>query len=303
MKKSIFYYCKLFAVLSFLGLVMSSCEKGISEDLSDESGVKEDGNVILRVSSFRSVPFDDPADENITRAVTDLSTYCKRLVFAVYKDGKKVEGRSQKKDDDGFGQVSMSLAPGNYKLFVLAHSSAGGNPVVSDPEKVQFTNSLGYSDTFSYYGNLEVTNSAKKHDIVLVRNVSCLRFVIQDEFPSDVKFMRFNYTGGSGVLNAVTGYGGSVNSQQEKIVDITPYSTPLTFNLYTFLQHDEAFLQLKVEALQSDEKTVVLERTFEDVPMRYRMVTEYTGSFFNSENSFTFKADTDWGDPYVQQTY
>jgi hypothetical protein len=126
---------------------------------------------------------------------------------------------------------------------------------------------------------------------------------VKDEFPSEVKYMKFNYTGGSGVLNAVTGYGGNVNSQQEKIVDISAYSTPLTFNLYTFLREEESLLQLTVAALKSDRSTVFMKREFKDIPMKYRMISEYKGYFFDVENNFSIVADTVWGDPYYKSEY
>lgn len=291
------------------GVTLASCEKAVLDDEEEQKTTKpsEAGKktVVLRVSGFRQVPFDDESRQAVsaTRAMTDLTTYCTRLVYVVYKDGKKVDSRSQMKGDSGFGEVSMSLMPDTYKLLILAHSAVDGNPTVSDPEKIQFTNALGFSDTFSFYGDMVVSNEAKTHEIILTRNVSCLRFTIKDDFPSEVKWMKFYYTGGSGVLNAVTGYGGAVNSQQEKKVDVTNRSTPLTFNIYTFLQQDEGHLQLTVKALKADETTVVVERTFENVPMKYRMVTEYTGYFFDSDNAFSLMADTDWGDPYYQEEY
>jgi hypothetical protein len=235
--------------------------------------------------------------------MTDLTTYCTRLNYVIFKDGKKIESRSQLKGDTGYGEVSIPLVAGSYQLLVLAHSSTGGNPTITDPEKIQFTNALNYSDTFSFYGNLEVTSEAKTHDIVLTRNVSCLRFTVEDEFPENVKYMKFYYTGGSGVLNAVTGYGALVNSQQEKRVNIQGLSTPLTFNLYTFMQEDEGFLQLRVQALQADGETVVHERTFENVPMKYQKLTSYRGSFFYKNNGFSLTAETDWGDPYQEVDY
>jgi hypothetical protein len=198
--------------------------------------------------------------------------------------------------------VTLSLAEGTYKLLVVA-SSALDNPTLSNPEKIQFSNKLGYTDTFSYYGDLTVTSEPTSHEISLNRNVSCLRFTINDEFPENVKYMKFYYTGGSGVLNAVTGYGGLVDSEQEKITNITGLTVPLTFNVYTFLQAEEALLQVTVTALESDNKTVVAERQFEDVPMKYQMITEYAGSFFNHDHGITFKVDTAWNEPYYHHDY
>lgn len=303
------YNTFLVALLLMGTASFTSCEKAIIED-DDTASVTQKGtgttnqknsggNVVLRVSGFVQRPFDDQT----TRSVIDLTNYCTRLNFVVYKDGTKVKGLSQKQEDGGFGEVSMELEPGTYKLLVLAHSSVGGNPVVSDPENISFTNALGYSDTFSYYDDLEVTSETKTHSLTLSRNVSLLRFTINDSFPADVKYMHFYYTGGSGVLNAVTGYGGNVNSKQEKLVNVSTFSAPLTFNLYTFLQQDEATLKVRVSALSSDQKTVIAERTFDNVNMKHCMVTEYTGYFFDTRNSFSISAETDWGNPYEHVDY
>lgn len=294
------------SLLVMVGLMMASCEKPLNDDEGEESksnNGKE--SVVLRVTEFKQVPFDDAnARANApTRAMTDLTTYCTHLNFVVFKDGKKIDSKSQLKGDSGFGEVSFSLYPDTYNILVLAHSSTGGNPTLTNPESIQFTNNLGYSDTFSYYGELRVSAEENNHELVLTRNVSCLRFEVKDEFPAEVKYMKFSYTGGSGVLNAVTGYGGNVNSQQEKIVDISGLSTPLTFNIYTFLREEESVLQLTVEALKSNRSTVFLKREFKDIPMKYRMVTEYTGYFFDAENSFSIMAETDWGDPYYKSEY
>ena len=295
----------LFAVTALA--LLPSCEKGIDEEAVEQQTVKTEStkqqkvDVVFRVSNFRQVPFSTIKK----RAMVDLTTYCTRLNYVVYKDGKKVDSRSQLKGDSGFGEVTMTLKEGTYNLMVLAHSSVGGNPTVSDPEKIQFTNALGYSDTFSYYGELKVSKTNTTHELVLTRNVSCLKFTVNDDFPSEVGYMKFHYTGGSGVLNAITGYGAQVNSQQEKLVNMAGRQAPLTFSIYTFLQQDEANLQLTVTAYESDEKTIVMQRTYSDVPMKYQKVTEYDGDFFEheSDNGFKLMGETDWGEPYCHVDY
>lgn len=107
--------------------------------------------------------------------------------------------------------------------------------------------------------------------------------------------MIFNYTGGSGVLNAVTGYGGNVNSKQEKNVRIQGCSVPLPLRIYTFLREDEGSLDVKAEALDSN-KNVVMSRTFTDIPMKRNTVTVYEGSFFSHEQGFSIKGETEWSD-------
>lgn len=294
-KKSIFKGLLAIALLGSL----SACEKPILDEEEEESTTttkeqgsnKQDskGNVVIRVTNFNLTP--------ITKAVVDLTTYCTRLNYVLYKDGNKVVGKSQLKEDADFGEMTMTVDPGTYKLLVLAHSSTNGNPTLSDPENIQFTNKLGYSDTFYYYGDLEVTSEPKTHELTLTRASTLLKFIITDEIPENVTNIYIHYTGGSGVLNAVTGYGGNVDSRQEKNAKIQGYSSPLSIRIYTFLQSDEGYLNLKVEARDANNNNnVVLSREFEHINVKRNCVTEYEGSFFSHENSLTLLADTAWND-------
>ena len=278
-------------VLLMLSVVVGivSCEKAVFDEEKPEQPSQK-ANLILKVTGQQI------SEDMQTRAMVDITTYSTRFNFVLYKDGKKVESRSQKKEDSGFGEVALSLEPGTYKLLVLAHSSAGGNPTVSDPENIQFTNTLGYSDTFYYYDDITVTKEPKTHNITLKRAVSKITFVINDSWPDSVAYFKFYYTGGSGVLNAVTGMGGNVKSKQEKMVEVVRAKAPMKTSLYTFLQEQTGTMQLKVTALKADKTTVVLERTFSDIPMAYQKETVLEGDFFNhySDNSFSFMAETNW---------
>ena len=287
---------------AMLGIAVTSCEKPIldeNETNRQEQTKDQKGNVVIRVSDFRLIPADEA-----TRAVVDITTYCTRLNFVVYKDGVKVEGRSQMAGDSDFGETTMSLEPGTYKLLVLAHSSNGGNPTLTDPENIPFTNALGFTDTFCYYDDIVVTNEPKTHEVMLNRASTMLRFNITDEAPSNLKYMQFYYTGGSGVLNAVTGFGGSVNSQQKVLINVENSIDDLPpLKIYTFLQEDEGTLDVTVTAMDADKNTII-ERKFENVPVKRKMVTDYTGTFFNhfNDNTFSFKAETDW-QVYQQHTF
>lgn len=282
---------KILLVLLMLSAVVGfvSCEKAVFDEEKPEQLAKT-ANLVLKVTG------QQVNEDMQTRAMVDITTYSTRFNFVLYKDGKKVEGRSQMKGDESFGEVALTLEPGVYKLLVLAHSSVGGNPTVSDPEHIQFTNKLGYSDTFCYYGDITVTKEPKTHHITLKRAVSKISFIINDTLPDSVAYIDYYYTGGSGVLNAVTGMGGNVNSQQEKMVDVTKAEAPLVVPLYTFLRQETGNIQLTVKALKADKTTVVLERTFSDIPMAYQKETTLEGDFFHhySDNSFSFMAETDW---------
>ena len=290
MKHSMKLHNLLFALLmlpTVVGIV--SCEKAVFDEEKPEQQSKN-ANLILKVTG------QQVSEGMQTRAMVDITTYSKYFNFVLYKDGKKVKSITQKKGDAGFGEVALSLEPDTYKLLVLAHSGNGGNPTVSDPENIQFTNTIGYSDTFYYYDDITVTKETQTHNITLKRAVSKITFIVNDEWPDSVAFFHFYYTGGSGVLNAATGMGGNVNSKQEKRVEVTNAKAPMKSSLYTFLQQQTGKIQLKVKALKADATTVVYERSFSDIPVEYQKETILEGDFFNhfSNNSFSFTAETDW---------
>ncbi len=280
------------------GLMMAacllSCEKPVlDEDVAPVEQQQDEANVVLRVSDFRQVPYT-------TRALVDITGYSERLNFVLYQNGSKVKSVDQAKSDTNYGQVAFKLSPGTYQVLVIAHSCSS-NPTLAHPESIQFTNSTGYSDTFYYYGDLEVTHEVKTHDITLQRASALLRFIVNDDLPVNVIRMHFLYTGGSGVLNAVTGYGGEINSRQERLYRVDGLASPLTLPLYTFLQTDEGTLDVTVTAQNADNNTV-MQRKFTGIPVKRNMITEFSGSFFEHENSFSFKAETEWGG-VIEQSY
>ena len=283
-------------------LLMTACEKAVVEENNDTSSTKSTSksgkvNITLRVADFKQFSYETltPKFVNGTRTVVDIIDYCTHLNFVVYKDGKKIDSRSQIKGNNDFGETTMSLYAGNYQLLVLAHSSSHGSPTLTNPEKIQFTDDLGYSDTFYYYGNFEVTADKQDYEIRLTRASSKLCFIIEDEAPSEVTNVHFFYTGGSGTLNAVTGYATNVGSCQEKNASIIGYTSPIEFNVYTFLETDSAKLNLKVEACNSSKK-VVCSREFTDIPMERNKVTILKGSFFAKDQTLNFTAETEWAD-------
>ena len=278
-------------LLLFLLLGVCSCEKPVFDEKDNQGKT----NLTISVTNWRQVAYTES-----TRSLVDITGYSSRLNFVLYKDGERIKSLTQAQGDTGYGTVSLSLMPGNYKVLVLAHSSKG-NPTLTNPEAVKFDNSISYSDTFYYYGDITVTTESKTHELTLTRATSLLRFIIADELPSNFYHVKLLYTGGSGVFNAVTGYGGNVDSRQEKLYAVDGYKAPLTLPIYTFLQADEGKLNVTVTAMDKDRK-VILERTFTDIPMKRNMITEYTGAFFEHENGFSLKGETDWAGT-IQETY
>lgn len=253
--------------------VLSACEK---MDVGNSTAKSENSEANLIINVVVT------GNEAMTRA--DGSSYWTRLNFVVYQNGKKVKAVNQTEGDDSYGQAALTLDEGTYQLLVLAHSS-DGNPTMTTAEKVQFTNAIGFTDTFYYYGTITVTSEPQTHNITLNRVTALLRFIINDDMPANVSNLKFYYTGGSGALDATTGFG-CVDSKQTVIIVVEPstMTKPYSFDLYTIPHEQTANLNLTVTAYD-ETQTVIREHTFKNVEVEMNKITEFSGSFFTEEPS------------------
>ena len=282
-------------------LSISSCEKAIndSDTVVSDSVADKDANLRVTVFSIDKTPFEaltraENAEADFGKA-TPASEACTRLNFAIYDEGgSRVKQVNQTSAEADFGKASFLLAEGTYLLVVVGHS-ANGNPTMTDPIKVQFTNATGYTDTYLCCATVTIGEEKVDYQVSLDRITALCRFVLTDtEIPSEVKKMRFYYTGGSGAFNATTGLG-CVNSKQDVKFDIT--SSQKQFDLYTFLHDLEGTIHLTVSALDASGNEI-LQREFE-VPMQQNYITWLSGPFFggSSSGSTTITGvtiNTDW---------
>ena len=279
----------VFKVLLFLlvALPLTSCEKPLLTESSD--GQKPDGNLVVSIFQIEQTPF-----ASLTR--TAAADVCTRLNYAVYAlDGTRVKQVNQKSEDAGFGVASFQLEQGNYQLVVVAHSS-NGNPAMTDPTCIKFTNAQGYTDTFLSTSDVTISDEQVGMNVSLDRIVSLCRFVITDNYPADVARMRFYYTGGSGAFDANTGLG-CVNSKQSLFFDVS--SGQKQFDLYTFLHDTEGTIHLLATAYDAG-NNVLYEREF-DVPLVQNKMTWLSGPFFSgttSSSTFSVVINTDWAGEY-----
>lgn len=279
----------VFKVLLFLlvALPLTSCEKPLITESTD--GQEPDGNLVVSIFQIEQTPF-----ASLTR--TAAADVCTRLNYAVYAlDGTRVKQVNQKSEDGGFGVASFQLEQGNYQLVVVAHSS-NGNPAMTDPTCIKFTNAQGYTDTFLSTSDITISDEQVGMDVSLHRIVSLCRFVITDNYPADVARMRFYYTGGSGAFDANTGLG-CVNSKQSLFFDVS--SGQKQFDLYTFLHDTEGTIHLLATAYDAG-NNVLYEREF-DVPLVQNKMTWLSGPFFSgttSSSTFSVVINTDWAGEY-----
>ena len=293
MKKTHIFLVALY-VLMMLGII-SSCEKlSLPEDNGSET---PKGNLRVTVTEIEKIPFPSLiqyAQEVSSRAMVPVSTVCERLNFVVYDmNGTRVKQVNQTLDAADFGTASFQLPEGDYMVVVVGHSS-NGNPTMTNPYKIQFTNTQGFTDTFLCCGDVTIGEEGTELEVSLDRIVSMCRFIITDEIPADVKKMRFYYTGGSGAFDATTGLG-CVNSKQDVKFDVVPGQNE--FELYTFLHDVNGTIHLAVTALDATGNELY-NRTF-DVPMELNHITKHAGAFFSGSGSSSttisgVKVNADW---------
>ena len=278
-----------FAALALCLALFCACEKPI---LSEDAPSAEQGNLTLSISQLEQTSF-----ASLTRAAA--SDVCTHLNFAVYDlEGTRLKQTNQKVGDSDFGTATFQLPEGSYQLVALAHNS-NGNPTMTNPAKIQFTNSLGYTDTFLYHTTITIGSEPQTLALTLHRIVSLCRFVISDAIPEGVARLEFEYKGGSGHFNAATGLG-VTNSTQVVKYDVQAGQKKTQYDLYTFLHETEGTIHLKVTAYDAADN-MQHEREF-DIPMVQNKVTWLTGDFFTGVTPSTSQAftttvniDDNWG--------
>ena len=280
-------FCRIMALVIGMVLCVASCEKmNVSEESSGNDG---EANVYLCIGSFEQTPF------TMTRkAVSDV---CTRINFLVYdRDGTRIRKLDQHLGDDDFGQASFMLAKGRYFLVVIAHSGEG-NPTSTNAQKIGFTNSTGFTDTFIYADSLTVGDAAVNRILDLKRNVAMVRFVTYDTAPARADSIRFYYTGGSGTFDAVSGGWGVVNSTQVQWYELT--HADQQFEIYTIPHEgDNDCLKVTVSTYRGpkNDATLLSECIIEGIPVKRNRITTCRGFLFSPvyEQKYIITIDDEW---------
>lgn len=275
-----------------LAVVMSGCEKAITEDVTADGG-----DVVLRFQHNSG---------DITRAGS-MAAYCSKLNVQLFdEDGQKVFSsvRTQTNDDDDFGTMSLKLSAGTYTVVAVAHSSAR-SATIKSPEVVQFTAQDGekLTDTFCHCSQITLGEKGEVFTLDMFRVCAMVQFVLEDEtVPTDFAYFKMEYTGGSANFNPTTSEGITKSSQLEN----RPRNSLNIHQCYTFPYLSEScLLKMTCTATDSD-GNIIRQRVFTDVPVTRNRITTYRGPFFGdgdgeftqSDFSFVIHADWDGEDKY-----
>ena len=162
-------YRLLASLLLMLVATLTSCEKFSIDETTGKSR-EANANVTIHVQKIEGISLltTKAADKQIA-----LGDVCSRLTLAIFDGEEKLETVNQLSTDNGFGTAYVSLDEGEYRLVVIAHNGKG-NCSISAPEKVKFASNK-LTDTFYYYGRLNVTADGATSDINLRRAVGAFK--------------------------------------------------------------------------------------------------------------------------------
>lgn len=202
------------------------------------------------------------------------------------------EAQTQDKDQEQYGEFSLTLPYGQYVLVFLGYDG-------SRTALMQDAHAICFADDYVpnlFLKTLTLTlspDSPTTHSVTLSRAVACFTLTCDGELPSTLATMRFTAQGGGGTLDALTGYTSTVQERTYTYQNLSSYAgkTSMNVNLYTFLPSDEATMSFTVTAYDTEGNSL-RSRTFTDVPMKINQRTRYTGDFFASEG-FSLLLDND----------
>lgn len=280
----------IFSIIALVGL--TGCEKQILPD-GESSGTTADGKVVFI--------FQTESGDVVTRAASDIAGHASKLNVQLFdEDGQKVfpTVRTQTKDDDDFGTMEVELADGTYTVVAVAHSSAR-SATIKSPEVVQFTAQDGekLTDTFCHVSTVEVSGDSHSFTLPMYRAVAMVQLHLTDEtLPSDVWYIKADYSGGSANVNPTTLEGITKSKQSERRIK----NDLRLHQFFTFPYMSETgTLKMTISATTSD-GTVLRQRTFDAVPVKRNRITTYEGKLFEdgewtaTMTDFSFVVNADW---------
>lgn len=262
-------------------LLLTACEKVVSDD---DVGTR-----------LRFIP--TTAD---TRGTVSVGDYFSRLAVQLFdQDGYKVfsQSKTQTRDDDDFGTLSVGLTAGTYTVVAVGHSSPV-TPTIKSAELVQFTAKDGVkiSDTFCHYGQVTIDSDGGYHELKMNRVTAMVRFDFTDAaMPAGFAGLKVDYTGGSANFNPSTGQGCTKSTQTE-----TRTMRATQYGVYTFpYMAADGTLKITLNALD-DDQNVLTTKVLTDVPVTRNRITRCTGMLFGDGDfdikqiGFGITVETDW---------
>ena len=260
--------------------------------------------VTVRVSDF-SMSVED-FQEPQTRAASSVADYSgvKALTLAFYKTDGTTQAycTTQLKADNTtyttFGNFSLSLPVGNYKMIVIGYGSEV--PVVFNSMMEVVFGEEKARETFCYTQDVVISNAAANDLTATLQRInSRLHVISTDGRPADATKVRITFAAGgkgfsplTGLATTDTGFTNVIEFASTAAGEVSKSRADL------FLKNDEQTMNITIETLD-DDGNVLFSKVVSNVPFKRNRITSLTGSMYSPGSvSATFSVETDWETDY-----
>ena len=235
-----------------------------------------------------------------TKAVQSVAenSDIKSITLAFYKQGGTLQYKSDQLKADmttGFGDFSLTLPYGSYKMIAIAHASE--NPILLSSMNEAIFDDIKPRETFLDTRDLTIENStAVNLSATLNRIITRLDIISTDACPENLESVRITFAKGGERFNPVSGLSTTDNGFAYTIAGITPVASEgniakLRSNFFLFT--DEESMDVTIETLDAA-NNVLNTRTVSAVPFKRNRTTTLTGALFSTSGSATFSVETGW---------
>ncbi|MBR1872813.1 MAG: FimB/Mfa2 family fimbrial subunit [Bacteroidales bacterium] len=239
------------------------------------------------------------------QSVAENSTVSSITLAFYTADGTLQYKADQLKADTptGFGDFSLTLPYGSYKMIVIAHGSE--KPILLSSMTEAAFDDIKPRETFLYTRDLTINSSDPKDlSATLSRIITRLDIISTDACPENLESVRITFAKGGEAFNPLTGLSTTDNGFAYTITGITPIASEgniakLRSNFFLFT--DEESMDVTIETLDAS-GTVLNTRTVAAVPFKRNRNTTLTGSLFSTSGSATFSVENSWTEG-VKQTF
>ena len=295
----------IMAAIVLLAATSCSHENELTVDNQGDEQQTSLAPVTVRVSDF-SVSTEDFSGGN-TRAVESPANYdnVKALTLAFYtSDGtKQAYCSTQLKADNStyttFGNFSLTLPVGSYKMIVLGYNSTV--PVVfNSMSNVSFAE--GKSREMFCNTQDVVISSQTPVDLTATLNriVTKLNVQSSDNLIAEVKKIRISLSKGGDAFNPLTGFATSDAGYVSVVTVTSTVGEPTLCSVNFFLSQESETMNVTIETLDESDN-VLFSKVVENVPFKRNRITKLTGAMYEFGAAVgAFSLETDWSDPYEE---
>ena len=302
----------MFKNMFFAALVLLAATSCSNESVNGVENAVESQQarvpVTVRVNGF-SVAQEEFSDgttrsgetRGTTRAATDPASYsdAKALTLAFYtSDGaKQVYCFTQLKNDNTtyttFGNFSLTLPVGSYKMIVLGYNSV--YPVVFNSMTDVVFGEDKSRETFCYTQDVTIDDETPV-DLTATLNRIVTRLNVQssDNRTEAATKVRISLSKGGRGFNPITGFATSDAGFVNVATTSAAVGTTTLSSINFFITEEGETMDVIIETLD-DEGNVLFSKVVSDVPFRRNRTTKLTGAMYHfGDAAGAFTLETSW---------